>query len=592
MIRKILFEPKQQGGRGSAGRKHYKETTSTRQQQQTLPPATSPMKHRRTSGKANNASSMADHRALAFQRCHYWFAKKLYASSFLMVSFFCLVVLYKQHVETIRINSLLLSFSLQANHDSTINLPSSTSPSNQTAVIALSRQGEGLTMAMTSTVATINRANDVSNYYPSLPSSTTILSTTRHTNITSPVDENLLRLDYTNLTYTSKIAKLMYNHQTNCDLPLGNFIYRNRFGLGSDLHVYGQALCNSMEVGVRLRTVVEPNWIYWDQETCLSMTSDTDSSSSATSSLLSPMLCYFPQSELQCGAKDLDTAREHPKFDPSPIFFQNISKPNGRIGKKCDSFMVRNNLTLHELRIAGIEYLFGRISPLVMQEANRQLARVFRFDTQYHDNTTGATTPAAVAASHRGGASGQDTQTMMSTPQTTPRQQNRPTTVQRHQVPKDLITVHIRWGDKVDEMKLAPMVEYIAAIKRILKEKPRKEINILLATEDPMAVHEFHDLTLNYTNWNIYIDQYYYDMLPYRINEYNGNPKMSKLLKGKAGLLALSSILVCMEANDYILTTSSNWSRIINEIRLSIINPRCNNCTSMIDLRPIGNKEW
>jgi hypothetical protein len=43
--------------------------------------------------------------------------------------------------------------------------------------------------------------------------------------------------------------------------------------------------------------------------------------------------------------------------------------------------------------------------------------------------------------------------------------------------------------------------------------------------------------------------------------------------------------LVAMEANDFVLTTGSNWSRLMNEIRINILNPRCNDCTTMIDLK-------
>jgi hypothetical protein len=56
-----------------------------------------------------------------------------------------------------------------------------------------------------------------------------------------------LRFDWTSLSPRSPLAVRMMQHQANCDLPLGYFRYRNRFGLGSDLHVYSQALCNAME---------------------------------------------------------------------------------------------------------------------------------------------------------------------------------------------------------------------------------------------------------------------------------------------------------------------------------------------------------
>jgi hypothetical protein len=66
----------------------------------------------------------------------------------------------------------------------------------------------------------------------------------------------------------------------------------------------------------------------------------------------------------------------------------------------------------------------------------------------------------------------------------------------------------------------------------------------------------------------------------------NGAPKMSKGLNGTAGRITLGSLLVAMEANDFVSTTASNWSRLMNELRKSILDSRCGNCTHMIDLRP------
>ena len=56
-----------------------------------------------------------------------------------------------------------------------------------------------------------------------------------------------LRFDYTDLQVRSPLAKLWQRHQNDCQLPAANFRYRNRYGLGSDLHVYTQALCNAVQ---------------------------------------------------------------------------------------------------------------------------------------------------------------------------------------------------------------------------------------------------------------------------------------------------------------------------------------------------------
>jgi hypothetical protein len=58
----------------------------------------------------------------------------------------------------------------------------------------------------------------------------------------------------------------------------------------------------------------------------------------------------------------------------------------------------------------------------------------------------------------------------------------------------------------------------------------------------------------------VYVDKYYEEMLPYRVKGNNGSPLMAECLGGRAGLAALGLLLVSMEANDFVLTTMSNWS--------------------------------
>ena len=76
-------------------------------------------------------------------------------------------------------------------------------------------------------------------------------------------------------------------------------------------------------------------------------------------------------------------------------------------------------------------------------------------------------------------------------------------------------------------------------------------------------------------------------MLEFREGEdvYNQGPKTSKQTKGRAGVVALGSLLVAMEADDFVLTTASNWSRMMNELRKNVLDALCNGCTSMVDLK-------
>jgi hypothetical protein len=195
------------------------------------------------------------------------------------------------------------------------------------------------------------------------------------------------------------------------------------------------------------------------------------------------------------------------------------------------------NITTADVRTAGIEFLFSNVSPLVIAEAQRQLRLVFG---------------------------------------------NKP-------VPHNLVTVHVRWGDKVTsrEMKFMPIEDYIDAVKSLAKQRNSSDaVSVYLATEDPKAVQQFQEKSP--PDWNIYVDQYFHEVKKHRQMDkelWNQAVATSKETKGRAGLLTLASLLVAMEANDYVLTTASNWSRLMNELRSAILDKECNGCTRMIDLQ-------
>lgn len=47
--------------------------------------------------------------------------------------------------------------------------------------------------------------------------------------------------------------------------------------------------------------------------------------------------------------------------------------------------------------------------------------------------------------------------------------------------------------------------------------------------------------------------------------------------KGAAGLQSIATLLVALEADNYVLTTDSNWSRLVDELRRSVIDSKCYN---------------
>lgn len=338
-----------------------------------------------------------------------------------------------------------------------------------------------------------------------------------HGNFSQDQKQLHLRVDWTNQQPHSDLARMMIAHQNNCSLPLGSFKFRDGVGLGSDLHLWGQALCNGMQFGLRLRTL--GNWVWMDKESCRQAPT--------------PMLCYFKASELTC-PEDIGEHARTQDFD----FSRSLSDEAGRVARQCYPLLEILGLTLHDLRMSATEFLFLHVSSGVVQEAERQLNLVF---------------------------AGHD------------------------EVPQNLITVHVRWGDKSEEMDLVEITKYVDAVKSIVDRRTSldgrdDEVNVYLATEDPEAIQQF-DRAMPKT-WNLFVDHGSVELLNDRIDEYSGHAEMARKLDGRPGLVFLGSLLVAMESNDFVLTTGSNWSRLMDELRKGLLDPICDFCTTMIDLRP------
>ena len=243
----------------------------------------------------------------------------------------------------------------------------------------------------------------------------------------------------------------------------------------------------------------------------------------------SPWSCYFPMAEPFC--PQLLQQQQHPE---TPTV--NLSIPRDHKRHSCHFFAKGDTSQLQAFRAASTEVLFQRVSLVVIAEAERQLGLLFG---------------------------------------------------EKHP-PEDLITVHIRWGDKFWEMDLASIQEYLQAISNILIHHQGKQdnltANIYLATEDPRAAQEFQ--TAIPPGWKVYYDLTIAELSTYRPPKGNRASHMARNTHGRAGLVGLGSLLLAMEAKWFVLTTASNWSRMMDHLRTQIINPRCNNCTVMVDLRP------
>jgi hypothetical protein len=349
-----------------------------------------------------------------------------------------------------------------------------------------------------------------------------------------------LRLDYRHLERLSPLAQAIEAMQSNCDFKkMGISEQRACCGLGSDIHTYSVSLCYGLQLkNVRVRTL--GYWHWRDEKHCQVY------DSGIKDPWKSPLKCYFPESENLCPEDDAQFG-ELELQDPERSF--NMTYPGGGIAMDVCPDVIENAGSVSVVRAATTEFLFTRVADIVQKEGQRQLEAVFGINRTHGE------------------------------------------------VPSNLITVHIRWGDKRFEAGLLPIEPYIDAVRTIVESRRQAkgkneswsaeedEVSIFLSTEDPDAHQQF--LASKPDHWNVYVDQYYVENLPYRTrdgNEYNNHINNLREAGAQMGLVALGSMLVAMEANDFVLTTTSNWSRLMNEIRKNLINPRCGDCTQMIDL--------
>jgi hypothetical protein len=352
-----------------------------------------------------------------------------------------------------------------------------------------------------------------------------------------------LRRDWRNNPPLSPLGQRIVQQQSNCSLPVLSWIMDwFQSGIGAHVSHWSQIMCYAWDHHMRLQSY-EPTWLWLDQTHCPMDPANR-----------SPWLCYFPKMEQLCN--------ESSQQQPSPPAVQN-NTPSRPIPKIRAPKMCRKNKLIgfpQPFRAATVEYIFRSVSPLVIQEAQRQVGVVF-------------------------GPNG---------------------------APHDLITVHVRWGDKDQEMKLVAIDKYISAVwKLLLHEKNDDELiggprrrrrsgdnnktdepssstvaNIYLATEDPVAAEAFIEAAPKH--WNVFIDVAVEELTPFRppSSRLDCASFMARNTRGRGGLVHMGSLLVSMEANDFVLSTASTFGRVMNGIRTNILDPRCGNCTRMIDLHP------
>lgn len=126
-------------------------------------------------------------------------------------------------------------------------------------------------------------------------------------------------------------------------------------------------MCNAMEQGYRLHSAVKEDsdfaqWIWLDQEYCASNEAH-------------PMTCYFPFAEEEACSHDPSTK------DPNEDHGHNYTDVVVQDPRAYRCALTHKSVDVNdrdEYRASATEYLFSHLSPLVIQEAQRQAGVIFR----------------------------------------------------------------------------------------------------------------------------------------------------------------------------------------------------------------------
>eukprot|EP01059_Diplonema_ambulator_P008710 TRINITY_DN18390_c0_g1_i1.p1 TRINITY_DN18390_c0_g1~~TRINITY_DN18390_c0_g1_i1.p1 ORF type:complete len:481 (+),score=42.97 TRINITY_DN18390_c0_g1_i1:95-1537(+) len=128
-------------------------------------------------------------------------------------------------------------------------------------------------------------------------------------------------------------------------------------------------------------------------------------------------------------------------------------------------------------------------------------------------------------------------------------------------VPKKMIGMHVRHGDKYKEMKLVPLATYIEEARALRKVEPDL-VDIFVSTEDPTVLQETK--VYEAEGWRFHWTD------NFRSND--GSPNDYAMLVGPSmlGEISFTNLLIQEQlCTHWIGTDKSNWNRLINELRLT-----------------------
>lgn len=367
-----------------------------------------------------------------------------------------------------------------------------------------------------------------------------------------------LRFDWTNLPPLTPLGREIERSQSQCldvkavkehgPQQIVHFELMAS-GMGSSLHTWMEPLCHAVENNKVLITGGDL-WMWNDNEAC--------PQEFQRKQALKPKDWPTPSDKMEWDVPEYSSLwcffgwhESALRCPPGTLAWNESVADYGMDWRaySCDS--ITDNYGRMGMHAAVAEWLFQNVSQLVIKEAERQIREeAFPVAT----NSTLRPETASHNRFHR----------WIGMPD-----------------PSSLITVHIRWGDKASEMDLVSIDEVVNAILSLLTPDElsgQKLVHIYVASEDPGALIKFHEAAM-VRNWQVHASG--------PTNRMAGSYSMMSLAydSRKAGLQSLAALLIALQANRYVLTRGSNWSRLIDELRKSVLDSRCGNCTVMIDLR-------
>jgi hypothetical protein len=142
--------------------------------------------------------------------------------------------------------------------------------------------------------------------------------------------------------------------------------------------------------------------------------------------------------------------------------------------------------------------------------------------------------------------------------------------------PDDLITMHIRHGDKIVENPLVKIDQFIEATWVMIRKHRIQNPTIFILTDNIKAVGLFASAAPE--NWKITYDPTICSKLYTSNRDENGQAAQRPELRSFHGAPALAqmvTLLIALEAKYFLLTMVRNWSRLIEELRLRLIEAPC-----------------